>query len=235
MEFLDGTTEGLATNVIADNLLSQVDEEGHRQMMLNEIIDHRKSDDAIKIEDGLYISKSGKTKQRITTKGWELCVQWKDGSTVWIALKDLKQSYPVETMDYAKSVGIKNEPAFAWWIPYTDRKRKAILSKVKSKYWQRTHKYGIRVPKSVEEALQIDEQNGNDYWKKAIEAEMKKINDAFKLYDGDVKDLVGYQRIKTHFIFDIKLGENFRRKARLVADGHLTKTPSSVTYSSVVS
>ena len=36
-------------------------------------------------------------------------------------------------------------------------------------------------------------------------------------------------------ILDIKLGENFRRKARMVAGGHTTKTPSSVTYSSVVS
>ena len=38
-----------------------------------------------------------------------------------------------------------------------------------------------------------------------------------------------------HMVFDIKLGENFRRKARLVADGHFTNPPSSVTYSSVVS
>ena len=36
-------------------------------------------------------------------------------------------------------------------------------------------------------------------------------------------------------IFDIKLGENFRRKARLVGDGHKTETPTSVTYSTVVS
>ena len=48
-------------------------------------------------------------------------------------------------------------------------------------------------------------------------------------------ELIGYQQIKTHIIFDIKLGENFRRKARLVADGHLTDTPASITYSSVVS
>ena len=31
------------------------------------------------------------------------------------------------------------------------------------------------------------------------------------------------------------MGENFRRKARLVADGHKTSTPPSITYSSVVS
>ena len=31
------------------------------------------------------------------------------------------------------------------------------------------------------------------------------------------------------------MGENFRRKARLVADGHKTATPTNITYSSVVS
>jgi hypothetical protein len=36
-------------------------------------------------------------------------------------------------------------------------------------------------------------------------------------------------------IFDIKLGENFRRKSRLVGGGHMTSTPAALTYSSVVS
>jgi len=36
-------------------------------------------------------------------------------------------------------------------------------------------------------------------------------------------------------IFDIRMGENFRRKAHLVADGHKTNTPASNTYSTVVS
>ena len=36
-------------------------------------------------------------------------------------------------------------------------------------------------------------------------------------------------------IFDIKIGENFRRKARLVAGGHTTDAPATLTYSSVVS
>jgi Reverse transcriptase (RNA-dependent DNA polymerase) len=33
----------------------------------------------------------------------------------------------------------------------------------------------------------------------------------------------------------VKLGENFRRKARYCADGHKTRAPASVTYSTVVS
>ena len=36
-------------------------------------------------------------------------------------------------------------------------------------------------------------------------------------------------------IYDVKLSENFRRKARYVAGGHKTKPPAAVTYSSVVS
>ena len=35
-------------------------------------------------------------------------------------------------------------------------------------------------------------------------------------------------------IFYIKLGDTFRRRSIMVAGGHNTKTPSSVTYSSVV-
>ena len=36
-------------------------------------------------------------------------------------------------------------------------------------------------------------------------------------------------------IFDIKIGENFRRKARMLVVGRTTKTPGSFTYSSVFS
>ena len=43
-----------------------------------------------------------------------------------------------------------------------------------------------------------------------------------------------HQFVKCHMIFDIKM-ENFRRKARLVAGGHITTAPAAVTYASVVS
>ena len=147
----------------------------------------------------------------------------------------MKDSYPVQVAEYALQANIHNKPAFAWWVPYTLKKRQSIISKIKTKYWQRTHKYGIRIPKSVKEAIEIDRENGNTLWQDAIALEMKNVRVAFQLCEGDPRDLVGYKSIKTHMIFDVKLGENFRRKARLVADGHMTKTPTSMTYSSVVS
>ena len=47
VEFLDGRTEVLTANIIAENLLAQVDDEGHRHLMIDEIEDHRVLDDAI--------------------------------------------------------------------------------------------------------------------------------------------------------------------------------------------
>lgn len=46
--------------------------------------------------------------------------------------------------------------------------------------------------------------------------------------------LVGYQEVTAQLIFDVKLGENSRRKEWLVGDRHKTDTPVAVTYSSVV-
>jgi hypothetical protein len=62
------------------------------------------------------------------------------------------------------------------------------------------------------------------------------VRPAFEKWEESKKDLpVGYQKIKCHFVFDIKMGENFRRKARLVANGNESEVPPTITYSSVVS
>ena len=90
------------------------------------------------------------------------------------------------------------------------KKRQRILSKVKTKYWQCTHKFGIRIPKSVAQAQAIDKENGNTLWWDAIVMEMRNVRPAFEKYEKSERDLVGYQRISCHFVFDIKMGENFQ-------------------------
>ena len=147
----------------------------------------------------------------------------------------MKNGFPVQTANYAIKKGIEREPAFAWCVPYVLRKAKRIISKIKSKYWQRMHKYGIKTPKNVAEAYAIDKENGNTLWGDSIKEEMDKIKGAMRIYNSEIRALKGYQEITGHIIFDVKLGEGFRRKVRFVGDGHKTKTPSSVTYSSVVS
>ncbi len=150
-------------------------------------------------------------------------------------LKDLKESYPVALALYATQQEIQDEPVFAWWIPYALKKQKRILKKVKSKYGQRTHNYGIRIPKNIKEVIEIDKENGNSLWMDAIQMELKNVRVAFEEYEGDPNALDGYVQITGHLVFDIKMGGNFRRKARYCADGHKTGAPVSVTYSTVVS
>ena len=45
--------------------------------------------------------------------------------------------------------------------------------------------------------------------------------------------LSGYQKIQVHLVFDVK--HNGRHKARVVADGHLTREPVETVYSGVAS
>jgi hypothetical protein len=42
-----------------------------------------------------------------------MLVEWKDGTTIWAFLKDLKESNPVEVAEYAIANSIATEPAFA--------------------------------------------------------------------------------------------------------------------------
>ena len=50
---------------------------------------------------------------------------------------------------------------------------------------------------------------------------------------GQVPELNGYQEIRCHMIFDVKM--DFIRKARFVMNGSTTETPISLCHSSVVS
>ena len=100
----------------------------------------------------------------MTTKVWDICVNWKYGSTDWIALKDIKKSYPIKLANFVQLHGIHEEPDLTWWVLYVERKRKTIISKLKYKYWQRMHKYGIRIPKSVKEAYAFDKETSNKLW-----------------------------------------------------------------------
>ena len=65
---------------------------------------------------------------------------------------------------------------------------------------------------------------------------MNNIRPDFEVQEKYISELPPvYQNITCHKIFDVKMGENFRRKEGFFADGHKTKTPAEMSYSSVVS
>ena len=69
----------------------------------------------------------------------------------------------MQVAKFADMNGIADEAAFAWWIKDVLRRRACIISKVKTRYWKKTHKYGFELPKTVLDALAIDKATGTDY------------------------------------------------------------------------
>ena len=83
-------------NIIAEDIMSQVDSEVCHYQVLTEVNDHKKDDSTIAKVYGFIKSISGNLPQKSNTCGWKLLVEWKDGSFDWVPLKDLKQSNQVE-------------------------------------------------------------------------------------------------------------------------------------------
>jgi hypothetical protein len=148
-------------------------------------------------------------------------------------LQNLKHSNPIELAEYGAAQGLLKEPSFCWWAQHVLKKKRRVISKVKTGYWQRTHKFGVRLPKSVAEALQFDKEDGNTLWYDAIQKELKNVKSAFHFLPDEETPPVGYKKIPCHIVFDVKM--DFTRKACFVARGHKTNPPSTLTYSSVVS
>ena len=231
--FGDGSYADYSANVLTENLLSQVDDDGKSTALLSGIVGHRKNPEAIDLKDGWY-DQGTVRKRKVTTKGWDLKVEWKDGTTSWIPLKLLKESNPIELAEYAVARSIHDEPAFAWWVPYTLKKRARIVSQVHARVTKHSMKFGVTVPSTVEEALKLDKETGTSHWKIAIEKELKNVRVAFQLLEDGEKVPVGSKLIPYHFVFTVKV--DLTRKARLVAGGHRNRNvPAYATYSSVCS
>jgi hypothetical protein len=126
VEFPDGEVTEYSANVIAENMFAQCDMEGN---LMSALVDHKKDGHAVEIADG-FVQRGSNRHRRITTKGWQLCDEWKDGSTTWERLADLKESYPIEVAEYAVARGLNKEPAFAWWVLSVLAKRNRIIAAV---------------------------------------------------------------------------------------------------------
>ena len=93
VEFTDRSTENYFANTIAECMYAQVDAKGNQFQLLDEFTNHRSDNSAIRIDDGFVTSRNGNRVPKPTTRGWSLLVSWKDGSSDWVPLKDLKDAY----------------------------------------------------------------------------------------------------------------------------------------------
>jgi hypothetical protein len=137
IDFDSGDSAEYTANIIAENIYAQVDDEGWTCHSVAEIVDHRFTPDAVRGDEAFVFNVKGKRVLKRTTKGVQHCVKWKDGSTTWVSLKDVKESNPIEVAEYAYAHNLQNEPAYAWWVRHTLRRRDHILKAMKKRYFRR--------------------------------------------------------------------------------------------------
>jgi hypothetical protein len=96
------------------------------------------------------------------------------------------------------------------------------------------YKFGIQVPKGINNAIGLDKKNENHLWQESIKTELKRLTDyqTFIVLDSGEDIPTGYQKIPYHIVFDVKY--DLRHKARLVAGGNWTVNDKEDIYSGVV-
>jgi len=168
-------------------------------------------------------------------------IEWETGEVTSEPLDAIIADDPVTCAIYAKENGLLDTPG--WKKLKRIAKREKVFTrmvnqaKLRSYNTSPRYKYGYEVPRTYDQALRLDERNGNTLWTEAIALELNQIDeyDTFidKGHHTKAKAPTGYKKIRVHFVFDVK--HDGRHKARLVADGHLTDIPLDSVYSGVVS
>ena len=201
----DGEREEIITyNEILGLVEAQLDQdEGKQTWTFESILDHRKT-------------KKG---------GNEILILWTTGEESWESLSWIADQDPITIAEYAKANLLLGKSGWKRFRKYVNQGNKFIRM-VKQANATKTNsmkvKFGVEVPRHYKDALRLDEANGNKLWQEAIKTELDQIFEyrTFKDHGKNKPAPKEHKRINVHFVFDIKF--DLRRKARLVAGGHLT-------------
>ena len=71
----------------------------------------------------------------------------------------------MQTDEFAFVKGFDNKSAFNWWIKCVLKKKDRIVANVRKQeasYIKKSLKYGMELPKTVEQALTLDAMNKNN-------------------------------------------------------------------------
>jgi hypothetical protein len=157
-------------------------------------------------------------------RGYEVEILWQDGTKSWNDMGLTFINDPVSISLYALKNDLLNMPGWKTCKRYTRNakqlSRMVNQAKLRSLWNQSIYKYGFQVPRNHNEAARIDAKMGNSLWAEAEKMEQDQLfkYNTFKDKGKHAPVPEGYQKIPTHFVYDIK--HDGRHKARMVAGGH---------------
>ena len=152
---------------------------------------------------------------------------------------NLRLQEPQLTINYISQNNLSLNSCFKWVQSYLeyDQEFGRILQAFNTKMADtKRYKFGVEVPKTRKQALDLDKENGNDAWKQSIQLELNQIMayEVFIVWPKGKPLPPGYKRIPYSIVFDVKF--DGRLKSRLVAGGHRSElVPKEESYSGVVS
>lgn len=74
LELDDSTTKIYSSNIVMENMYTQVADKGRMFVLMDKIIDHKKDNSAIPISEGTFI-RNNSVRKKQTTRDWKLLVQ----------------------------------------------------------------------------------------------------------------------------------------------------------------
>ena len=86
-------------NIIARNIFSQVDTEGHDKTVIKEVVNHRVNGKVVTKGNGFIVTRIGTCRPKVNTAGWEFIIVFNDRFTDWIPLKDLKNRIRLKVLN----------------------------------------------------------------------------------------------------------------------------------------
>jgi hypothetical protein len=165
-------------------------------------------------------------------------VHWEDGSETFEPLSVMAKEASITCAKYAQDNDFLEKPGWKSLQSIASRAlkfaRMCQQAKLQTERQSPTYKFGILLPTEQNHALRIDKDNDDHLWETSLGTEMDqsaKYNTFRNMGRGE-KPPHDYQRIRVHFVFDVK--HDLCRKSRLVAGGHMTSPPKDSVYSGVV-
>ena len=176
---------------------------------------------------------------------YNVMVEWESGEVTYEPLTLISKDDPITCAVYAKKHDLLDTTGWKHLKRYAKTSKRLIRAVKQSRIRQVRasvrYQHGFQVPRDYNDAMRLDKENGNTHWQDVMDLELTQIHEykvfkdtgKAKFHNGKVVTPDGFQKIRVHFVYAVKHDGRF--KARLVADGHLTKEPVESIYSGVVS
>ena len=158
---------------------------------------------------------------------YNVMVEWESGEVTYEPLTLISKDDPITCAVYAKIHDLLDTTGWRHLKRYAKTSKRLIRAVKQSRIRQ------VRASARY--------QHGFQHWQDPMDLELSQIHEYKVLKDtgkaqfhnGKAVTPDGFQKIRVHFVYAVKHDGRF--KARLVADGHLTKEPVESIYSGVVS